>query len=99
MFHMVMGFVQGTKYGHKDEDGHLVTSLDGYNSYLVIVDRATRYTWYFFAKPRSLKSPPLLISSSYMVPNKMSSARFAPMVGENSMAAMPFSKLFAMLDS
>jgi len=52
MFHMVMGFVQGTKYGHKDEDGHLVTSLDGYNSYLVIVDCANRYTWVFLCKTK-----------------------------------------------
>jgi hypothetical protein len=52
MFHMDMGFVRGTKYGHRDEDGHLVTSLDGYNSYLVIVDRATRYTWVFLCKTK-----------------------------------------------
>jgi hypothetical protein len=40
-----MGFVQGTKYSHKDMDGNIVTSLDGYNSYLLIVDYATRYKW------------------------------------------------------
>lgn len=40
-FHMDMGFVRGTKYKMKDEDGRIVTSLDGYNSYLLIIDRAT----------------------------------------------------------
>jgi hypothetical protein len=41
-FHMDMGIVHGTKYSRKDDDGNLVTSIDGYNSYLLIVDRATR---------------------------------------------------------
>ncbi len=49
-FHMDMGFVRGTKYGIKDADGNIVTSLDGYKSYLVIIDRATRYIWVFLTK-------------------------------------------------
>ncbi len=51
-FHMDMGFVRGMQFSYKDEDGRLVTSLDGYNSYLLIVDRATRYTWVFLAKAK-----------------------------------------------
>jgi len=51
-FHMDMGFVRGTKFSKKDEDGNLVTSIDGYNSYLLIVDRATRYTWVFLSKTK-----------------------------------------------
>jgi hypothetical protein len=50
VFQMDMGFVCGTKYRMKDMDGGMVTSLDGYNSYLIVVDRATRFTWVFLSK-------------------------------------------------
>ncbi len=40
-FHMDMGFVRGTKFSHRDNDGNLVTSINGYNSYLLIIDRCT----------------------------------------------------------
>jgi hypothetical protein len=49
-FHMDMGFVRGTQYSHRGEDGNLITSVDGFNSYLVIVDRSTRFTWFFSVK-------------------------------------------------
>jgi hypothetical protein len=49
-YHIDMGFVRGSSYCTKDKNGHLITSLDGYNSYLVIVDRASRYTWVFLSK-------------------------------------------------
>jgi hypothetical protein len=49
-FHIDMGFVRGTLYSGKDEDGRKDTSLDGYNSYISIIDRATRYTWAFMSK-------------------------------------------------
>jgi hypothetical protein len=52
-FHMDMGFVRGTQFSYKDEDGWLVTSLDGYNSYLIVVDRATRYTWVFLTRNKT----------------------------------------------
>ena len=45
-----MGFVRGTKYSQKDEDGRLGTSFDGYNSYLLFIDRATRYLRRFLSK-------------------------------------------------
>jgi len=51
-FHMDMGFVRGTQFSYRDKDGTLVTSLDGYNSYLLIVDKATRYTWVFLARSK-----------------------------------------------
>lgn len=60
-FHMDMGFVRGTGYHQKTEDGRLVTSLDGYNSYLLIVDRATRYLWVFLSKN---KTPPITVITS-----------------------------------
>ena len=37
-FHMDFGFVRGSNYSVKTEDGPTVTSIDGYNSYLIIVD-------------------------------------------------------------
>ena len=46
------------KYTIKQETGHTITSKDGYNSYLIIVDRATRYTWIFLTKT---KEPPVNI--------------------------------------
>ncbi len=39
-FHMDMGFVRGTKYNIQDKDDHIKI----YNSYLILVDRATCYT-------------------------------------------------------
>jgi len=55
-FHMDFGFVRGTQYGERDSDGSLVTSLDRYNSYLLVIDRATRYTWVFLSRN---KAPPI----------------------------------------
>ena len=54
--HMDYGFVRGKKFKAKDENGKLVTSLDGYRSYLLIVDHATRYKWIFLTKR---KTPPI----------------------------------------
>jgi hypothetical protein len=52
-FHMDMGFVRGKKLSYIDEDGCLVASLDGYSSYLLIIDRASRYTWVFLTKGKT----------------------------------------------
>jgi hypothetical protein len=50
---MDTGFVRESKSSYKDEDGQIVTRIDGYNSYLLIVDRATRYTWVLLAKTKT----------------------------------------------
>ena len=55
-FHMDFGFVRGSGYRLKTDDNKTVTSIDGYNSYLIIVDRVTRYMWTFLT---SSKSPPI----------------------------------------
>ena len=55
-FSMDYGFVRGSQFKSKDEDGHVVTSFDGKNSYLIIVDRGTRYTWTFLSNN---KVPPV----------------------------------------
>ena len=53
-FHVDYGFVRG-KTAFKKEDGPLLTSKDGYNCYLLIVDEYSRHMWVFlFAN----KSPP-----------------------------------------
>jgi hypothetical protein len=54
--HMDFGFVRGKDWHTKDKDGRKVTSIDGFNSYLLIIDRASRYLWIFLAKS---KHPPL----------------------------------------
>lgn len=62
-FHMDMGFVRGTQFSYRDGDGTLVTSLDGFNSYLIIVDKATRYSWVFLARS---KHPPIEIIKNFL---------------------------------
>ena len=54
--HMDFGFLRGSAFAEKDEKGRTVTSLDGFRSYLIVVDRATRYKWVFLTKT---KHPPL----------------------------------------
>jgi transposase InsO family protein len=54
--HMDFGFLQGSDWKKKDSDGRTVTSIDGYRSYLLIIDRATRYIWIFLTKT---KQPPV----------------------------------------
>ena len=46
-FYMDFGFVHSTVYRIKQEDTPTTTSIDGFNSYLTIVDRFTRYLWIF----------------------------------------------------
>ena len=60
---MDFGFVRGTGYIIKREDNSTITSIDGYNSYLIIVDRVTRYIWIFLTKS---KSPPISAAQSIL---------------------------------
>ena len=53
---MDFGFVRGSQYSIKNENGSTITSKDGYNSYLLVIDRASRYTWVFLTKS---KHPPV----------------------------------------
>jgi hypothetical protein len=55
-FHMDFGFMRGSSFSEKDSDGKIITSMDGYNAYLLIIDRYSRYTWVFLTKG---KHPPL----------------------------------------
>ena len=49
-FHIDFGFVRGLVYSIKQEISLIVTNIDGFNSYLIIVDRVTRYLWVFLKK-------------------------------------------------
>ena len=52
-FHMDFGFVRGAGFRIKQEDKPTITSIDGFNSYLIIVDRVTRYIWVFLTTSSS----------------------------------------------
>jgi hypothetical protein len=43
--HADFGFVRDSDWLRKDNDGKLVTSLDGYQSYCLLIDRESRYIW------------------------------------------------------
>ena len=62
-FHMDFGFVRGTGYRVKSEGNPTVTSIDGFNSYLIIVDRVSRHIWIFLT---TSKSPPIEIARSVL---------------------------------
>jgi len=67
VFQMDYGFVRGSGYSTKDEEGRRITSLDGMNCYLIIVDRKTRRTWAFLQKA---KTPPIDLVRSFLRKNK-----------------------------
>ena len=50
--HMDYGFVRSSGWKAKDDYGKTITSLDGYRSYLLIVDKATRYKWIFLSRTK-----------------------------------------------
>lgn len=54
--HLDFGFVRGSDYSTKNEKGQLVTSIDGYWSYCLIIDRASRYITIMLTKT---KEPPI----------------------------------------
>ena len=62
-FYMDFGFVRGSKYAIKREDGGTITSKDGYNAYLIIIDRASRYSWIFLTKS---KHPPIVLAKKVL---------------------------------
>ena len=58
-FHVDFEFVRGSGYKLKMENAPTVTSIDGFNLYLVIVDRVTRYLWILLT---TSKAPPIDIT-------------------------------------
>ena len=67
-FAMDFGFVRGSDYNYKTKEGKTVTSIDGKNAYLAIIDRSSRYTWIFTTDS---KKPP--IKEAQMILNKFKS--------------------------
>jgi len=63
MFHMDFGFVRGSDFKQKESDGKIITSKDGYNSYLVVVDRYSSYTWIMLSRS---KDPPLQFIENFL---------------------------------
>ena len=55
-FHFDFGFIRSEDFSEKNKRGNIITSYDGYNSYLIAVDKHTRYMWIFLSKT---KLPPL----------------------------------------
>jgi len=62
-FYMDFGFMRGSGYCSKDEEGRTITSIDGYRSYLIVLDKATRYLWVFLTKT---KAPPTNILEMFL---------------------------------
>ena len=54
--HIDFGFVRGSDYSTKDQHGRLVTSKDGFRSYCLVIDRASRYITVILTKT---KEPPI----------------------------------------
>ena len=54
--HMDYGFVRGSDYMARDNDGKLVTSIDKYRAYLLVIDKKSRFIWIFLTKT---KEPPI----------------------------------------
>ena len=67
-FHMDFGFVRGSDFNYKTQTGKTVTSIDGKNAYLAIIDRSSRYTWVFITDS---KLPP--VKEAQMVLSKFKS--------------------------
>jgi dUTP pyrophosphatase len=55
MLYMDFGFVRGTGFKAKDDSGRLITSMDGYRAYLLIIEGYSRYVWILLTKT---KHPP-----------------------------------------
>ena len=53
---MDFGFVCSSDWSAKDNDGKLVMSVDKYQSYLLVIDRASRYIWIYLT---ITKHPPI----------------------------------------
>ncbi len=65
-FYMDFGFMQASTEDYSRPDNskdRVVTSYDGYNSYLVVVDEISRYVWVFLTQS---KEPPLDIINAFL---------------------------------
>lgn len=61
-FNIDFGFMRGSSFQNKDDSGRTITSIDGYRSYCLIIDRKSRYMWVFLTKT---KQPPIDILDQF----------------------------------
>ena len=71
-FVMYFGFVRGSEFVENTQDGRIITNVDEFNSYLIIVDKASRYIFNFLNKS---KHPPLDIVKSFLTRHGHTSSR------------------------
>ncbi|GFH58223.1 hypothetical protein CTEN210_14699 [Chaetoceros tenuissimus] len=69
-FAMDYGFMRGSDYDSKTEEGKLVTSIDDKRCYCLIVDRKTRYMWVILSPD---KEPPIKAIRSLLLKFKSDS--------------------------
>jgi hypothetical protein len=64
-FHLDFGFMRASsdKYKPIKNAPRIVTSIDGFNAYILITDAATRYTWCFLTIS---KAPPVKIIDNFL---------------------------------
>jgi len=65
-----LGFTHGKMF--QDKYGRLITSLDGYRAYLLIIDRKSWYIWIMLAKT---KQPPLTFLKKFFTLHGLTSGR------------------------
>ena len=73
MFHMDFGFVRGSSFQSTNEKGKIVTSRDGYNSYLIIVDSYTATLGFIYSRLNILHST---LSSNFWTDLELKTAHF-----------------------
>ena len=61
-FHMDFGFIKAIDT--ESSNKNLITSYDGFNSYLLVIDKKTRYIWIFLSKN---KAPPIATIDKFLI--------------------------------
>jgi hypothetical protein len=64
-FTIDFGFMKGSDYVQQDKEGRTITSIDGFRSYCLIIDQASRYTWVFLTKTKH-PPPPIEIIKTFL---------------------------------
>jgi hypothetical protein len=69
-FHVDFGFMRASSgtYAARKNVARVVTSVDGYNAYLLIADAHSRYTWIFLTVS---KAPPTAVLDTFLASNKL----------------------------
>ena len=62
-FHMDFGFIKALDTESDDKIKNLIKSYDGFNSYLLIIDKKTRYIWVFLSES---KHPPVATVDKFL---------------------------------